>query len=127
MASEWNEGTYVLTVDSYAKPIYKDGDPSKTVHTETYEKGEEVKLDQYEAIRLGESGSIAKPDTVAAKIAQGEVRQEYAPPPGASREELEARIKALQAAAEEKSGGVNQSEAQENAAKSGNKRSGKKE
>lgn len=100
----WPAGEYVVTVDKLRLEEFAENDQAKKepVQTYIYEKGEEVELDEAEANRHGEGGAIAKPDTLEAKVAQGEVHSTHAPPPGLTDEDIDKRIEALEQVREDR-------------------------
>lgn len=102
--SPWPAGEYVVTTDKLRLEEFAENDQvrKEPVQTYIYEKGEEVELDEAEACRHGDGGAIAKPDTLEAKIAQGEVQYTHAPPPGLSDEDIDKRIEALEQVREDR-------------------------
>lgn len=70
-SDKWPAGTYVLLANQYQESELNDS--GDVVDYTDYEQGEEIELDERNALRLGEVGAIAKPDSVHAKIATGEL------------------------------------------------------
>lgn len=96
--SDFPAGTYVLNVDQYTEREYTDDRLKEVRSTTEYEKGDEIELDEANALRLGNSGAVVKKDTVEARVAKGEIDPAVAPPPGASVDQLEAQKEAIEQA-----------------------------
>lgn len=101
--ADWPAGTYVLTVDRWDQPVYEgEGAVRMIVDNNRYVKGDEVELNERDARRLGESGSIAAEDSSAAKAARGLIDpMALQATSQLSLEEKRARIAALEAQIEE--------------------------
>src|SRR5215210_3648954 len=100
MANEnWPAGEYVLLVDKYNYPIFEgEGFVRQQVDDVVYLKGDDIELDARDAQRLGESGSIAKPDSAFSRAAKGELDEAAVRADSKlSLEEKKARISALEA------------------------------
>src|SRR5215210_6014654 len=94
---EFPAGNYVLTVDKFEQPIYEgEGVVRAIVDVEQYEKGDEIELNDRDARRLGSDGTVAHPDSSAAKAAQGVISEEAVRATSQlSLEEKKAQVEAL--------------------------------
>lgn len=97
-SDEWPAGEYVLLANTYQETVFNDkGD---IVDYVDYERGEKLELDERNAFRLGEVGAVAKPDSVQAKMATGEL-SEVALDLSQDEGALEAQLEAIKARLDE--------------------------